>query len=154
MSCEKCKEWQKQLDERNTATKVWIQADTQCRDYAHSLERRLEPSLLIKRKLQDIQSLMANGNIPEAFLETVKLHAHIDVVSGYGAPDETKRYTTKLEENIAILQQALKKLTLGWLYWPAKKQSDPRVVQYESTTLDAIEKMAKEALSKVKTRYE
>lgn len=32
----------KQLDERNEATKVWIQSDTQTRAYANKLERALE----------------------------------------------------------------------------------------------------------------
>ena len=38
---EKIAALQKQLDERNEATKVWIQADTQTRAYANQLERKL-----------------------------------------------------------------------------------------------------------------
>jgi len=34
----KIKALHKKLDERNEATKVWIQADTQTREYAHRLE--------------------------------------------------------------------------------------------------------------------
>jgi hypothetical protein len=49
-------------------------------------------------------------------------------------------------ERIAKLETALKKLGPGWLYWPAKRQPDPRVVMYESRTIDEVEKMANEAL--------
>ena len=34
-------EAEKRLDERNEATKVWIQAERQTRTYCHQLERRL-----------------------------------------------------------------------------------------------------------------
>ena len=52
----------------------------------------------------------------------------------------------KLKDRIKVLEEALGKLTLGWLYWPTKNQPDPRVTRYDSRTLDEIEKMAKEAL--------
>ncbi len=44
------------------------------------------------------------------------------------------------------LRKALGKLTLGWLYWPATDQPDPRNIMYQSRTLDEIENMAKEAM--------
>ena len=51
-----------------------------------------------------------------------------------------------LDEESKRLKDALGKLSLGWLYWPAKRQPDPRVTMYESRTLDEIENMAKDAL--------
>jgi len=47
----------------------------------------------------------------------------------------------------ARYRAALEKLRLGWLYWPTANQPDPRVLRYDSKSLNQIEEMAKEALS-------
>ena len=52
-----------------------------------------------------------------------------------------------LLDTIERYEKALTNLTGEWLMWPAKHQSDPRIVQYESRTLIEIKDMAREALN-------
>lgn len=59
-------------------------------------------------------------------------------------------YTT-LQKRLEVAVLALKKLSKGWLYWPANTQPDPRVMMYQSRTLDEIEKMATDTINFIET---
>jgi len=55
----------------------------------------------------------------------------------------------ELERSLAIAKEALEKIGPKWLYWPAPRQPDPRVIMYESRTIKELEDMAADALTKI-----
>jgi|ERR1035437_927115 hypothetical protein len=130
MSCEKCVEWEKQLDARNIATRVWVQSDTQTREYAIRMAREAGALSIENAQLKaDIVKLKADWNTQARFWNATSLR-------------DTKY--------LQLMHTALSKLSKGWLYWPTNRQPDPRVTMYESRSLDEIEKMSKEVISIIK----
>ena len=55
----------------------------------------------------------------------------------------------ELEQSLRVAVEALEKLGPKWLFWPAPRQPDPRVIMYESRTIKEVEDMAQEALAKL-----
>jgi hypothetical protein len=54
-------EAEKRLDERNIATKAWIQSDTQTRAYCHRLEAALKAADELAALVQDLERLEREG---------------------------------------------------------------------------------------------
>lgn len=60
--------------------------------------------------------------------------------------EDSKRYLGGAAAAKIHLRNFLESFSNGWLYWPARVQADPRVVRYDSRTLDEIEFAAKKVL--------
>lgn len=162
--CQRCDDTEEAIKTRNEHTKLWIQADIQTRQYANSLERRieeLEAELAVTRPSH--VRLTSQNWVENPFWATNtgadwckvpctgkdKIEAYetlINYLSNYSIIVPQKNMTM-----FDRMTDALRKLQgVGWLYWPANRQPDPRVVMYESRTLKEIEDLAKTALPEVK----
>jgi hypothetical protein len=121
--CPKCNESVELVKVRNENTKVWIQSDTQCREHANKLE------IEVAQLRAEVTKLKADWNMTAKF---------------------TVANAVRDTECLRTLYCAVSKLSLGWLYWPAKRQPDVRITMYESKSLDEIEKMSVEAIAQFK----
>lgn len=54
------------------------------------------------------------------------------------------------KQKILFAIEVLEKFSLGWLYWPAKKQIENQPILYESQRIDKIEELARGAIRRLK----